>query len=477
MKTKSFMRELAALLIIVIAPMRFVAQTESATRSVPRYRLTDLGTLGGPEGTLSFAAQILNNRGMFAGQMDTALSDSYYPNFNPFIYSYAKPLVQHASLFRDGVLTDLAGPQNLQNSGASWVNGAGHAVGVEENGLIDPFTGYPEVEARLWRNGESVRLGSLGGHETLSVTINDRDQIAGFAANGVPDDLSFFGWGTQMRAFLWDKGTMFDLGTLGGPDAFAAYINDRGQVAGMSYTSYTANPDTGIPTLDPFLWENGVMTHLGSLGGTLTFVGGINNLGSVIGQGYLPGNTESHPILWKDGQTIDLGTFGGTDSEPNWLNSKDEVVGGSNLAGDVRHHGFLWRKGHLIDLGTIAGDKCSTAWSINSRSQVVGASGLCGIAVHAFLWENGKMFDLNRMIPEGVQLTYAVDINDRGEIACLGRTGGDEEHDIRLFLLSPIADGSEVSANAGTRLGTKVSPGALKVQQLRKTGSVRKYSD
>src|ERR1700742_673059 len=192
MKTKSLMRDLAAVLIIVIAPLWLFGQTESTTNLAPRYRLTDLRTLGGPEGTLSFSAQILNNRGMFAGQMDTALSDTYYPNFNPFIYPFAKPLVQHASLFRDGVLTDLAGPQNLQNSGAVWVNGAGHAVGVEENGLIDPFTGYPEVEARLWRNGEAVHLGSFGGHETLSVTINDRDQIAGFAANSVPDDLSFF---------------------------------------------------------------------------------------------------------------------------------------------------------------------------------------------------------------------------------------------------------------------------------------------
>ena len=87
------------------------------------------------------------------------------------------------------------------------------------------------------------------------------------------------------------------------------------------------------------------------------------------------------------------------------------------------------------------------------------------------------MFDLNRMIPEGVQLTYAVDINERGEIACLGRTGGDEEHDIRLFLLSPIAGAAEVSADAGARLVPKVSPGALKLQQLRKTGSARKFSD
>jgi hypothetical protein len=133
----------------------------SAQQASPRYKLTDLGTFGGPEGTLSFAVRILNDHGMFAGQMDTTLTDTYYPNFNPFIYPFPKPLVQHASLFRDGVLIDLSGSGSLQNGGAVWVNSAGHTVGGEENGLIDPSMGYPEVEGRLWRNGEIVPLGNL----------------------------------------------------------------------------------------------------------------------------------------------------------------------------------------------------------------------------------------------------------------------------------------------------------------------------
>jgi hypothetical protein len=48
---------------------------------------------------------------------------------------------------------------------------------------------------------------------------------------------------------------------------------------------------------------------------------------------------------------------------------------------------------------------------------------LIGIGEHAFLWEDGgPMVDLNSLIPAGssLQLTYAVAINDRGEIAGFG---------------------------------------------------------
>jgi hypothetical protein len=47
---------------------------------------------------------------------------------------------------------------------------------------------------------------------------------------------------------------------------------------------------------------------------------------------------------------------------------------------------------------------------------------LIDVGEHAFLWEGDSMIDLNALIPSGsrLKLTYAVAINDRGEIAGFG---------------------------------------------------------
>jgi probable HAF family extracellular repeat protein len=139
---------------------------------------------------------------------------------------------------------------------------------------------------------------------------------------------------TQTRGSSWQHGEMRDLGTMGGPDTWAVFVNDRGQ---------------GDQFVHAFLWNGEKLSDLGTLGGNYSFTRGINDAGEVTGPAWVPG---------------------------------DQVK-----------HGFLWKNGVMTDLGTLGGDPCSDALSVGSRGQVVGASqsaaGGCDEWTTAFLSENG----------------------------------------------------------------------------------------
>ena len=188
--------------------------------------------------------------------------------------------------------------------------------------------------------------------------MNDREQVVGMALNAVPDPFSLYGFtifgssnSTQTRAFLWEQNSgMQDLGTLGGSDAWAFFINERGQIAGNSYTNSTANPSSGFPTLDPFFFHQGKMLDIGTLGGVVGFVGALNNLGEVIGGSstaentaacYVPaaqsiefGNPGCDPFLWDRRKLIDLATRprGGSPLTADGINNLGEIVGAASAA-------------------------------------------------------------------------------------------------------------------------------------------------
>jgi len=425
-----------ALLVALAMPVSLAAQEHPTKHH--RYNITDLGTLGGPESYFGFVAQVLNSKGTFVGASDLNKLDPYFPNCANPRACYAG----HAARWDNGTLTDLGALPKGASSSAAWINTNGVAIGSSQNGVIDPLTGLPEGQAVRWdKAGHIHPLGTLGGNESFATAVNDNDWVVGAAANAIPDSHSLFGWGTQTRAFLWKSTTgMKDLGTLpGGTDAFAGNVNQSGQIAGTSYTNSTGSTE-------PFLWENGTMTGLGTLGGTVGGENYLNNKGQVVGQSNLANGT-THAFFWdKSTGMTDMGTLGGNYANALDLNDAGEVVGVSALATYPLYHAFLWKAGAMTDLGTVKGDTCSEAWAINSQGQVVGESRPhCGIAVHAFLWENGgPMVDLNTLVPpySQIQLIYAAAINDRGQIACLGLyvlgvTATDFEH---VFLLTPVAE-------------------------------------
>jgi uncharacterized membrane protein len=470
-----------ALLVALAMPASLAAQEHHARHH--KYSLVDIGTLGGPNFFFNFSGypnRLLGNNGTVTGGVDTSIVD-------PLCFNDPDCFTEHAFKWQEGALSDLGalpGGSDNNDSQAFWMNHRGQTVGVSTNGTVDPLLNYPFYRAVLWSDQGVIQdLGTLGGQYGVSQAINSRGQVVGVAANAIPDPYNLFDYvvfgifgGTQSRAFLWDKETgMQDLGTLGtGNNAFAEYINERGQIAGFSYTNTTPNPvptfDCGnghvVPTQDPFFWENGKMTDLGSFGGNCGVVRGFNNRGQVTGFSYLAGDVLYHPFRWdKKGGLKELGILGGNYGATYGINDAGDAVGWANEAGDVIFHAVLWPNGATTptDLGVTAGFSTSLAAAINSKGQIIGCltndpSGNCfPYDSDSFLWENGDMVDVNALVPPhpGILLSGSEGyINDQGEILLLGQL---DNGDVHAFLLTPCDDnhrdgeGWEERAEGATR--------------------------
>jgi probable HAF family extracellular repeat protein len=419
----------ASVLVAGSAPA--VARTGGEQKPAPRYGVIDVGTLGGAQSDAALPGRPITPSGAVIGLAETTIADESFPNANPF-FGDPSPVLAHAFTWRNGRITDLGALPGNNESMVFQVNASGVGAGASEDGTVDPLTGYPAMRAVLFARGRVLDLGTLdGGHESLALAINDRGQVAGFSSNDVLDPVSMFGWGTQVRSFIWERGVMRDLGTLGGPDAAMTTLNARGQIAGVSYTDATANPTTGTPTTHPFLWSDRRMRDLGTLGGTSSTVTGLNNRGQVAGASTLAGDASAHPFLWDGARLRDLCTLGGDHGEANFVDDAGRVVGFAGLPGGEIFHAFLWKHGAMRDLGNATSAPCSFAMVLNAAQQVVGGS--CqDDSPDALLWERGREYDLNALAPSTNHLQEAVAIDARGNIVSTGiRADGTR----RLFLL------------------------------------------
>ncbi len=450
------------LLVALVIPVSVGAQEQPVTpghKKPHRYRFVDLGTFGGPAAYLYGSdrvseVRILNEHGAVTGWATTSTLDPY----QDFCWD-GDCFLAHTFEWQDSVTTDLGALVDGANSDARWITNNGLISGDSENGELDPLNpGFPEIRAVLWKDGHIVDLGTLdGGYESVAHAVNSRGQVVGLSLNRTPDPNSmigsFYGIGFQQtRPFIWQNGVMQDLGTLGtGNNAIALLINERGQVAGDSYTSTDPSPfcfynNNVFPlTTGAFLWEKGKMTDLGGLGGTCTLASALNNQGQVAGWSNLAGDQAYHAFRWDPAthsHLRDLGTLGGTFSIAVAMNDTGDVVGAAARPGDQVVHATLWGRHGLVDLGTVGTDQCAEARSVNSSDQVVGISNPeCGSdEASAFLWEHeGPMIDLNAFVPpdSDLHLRAGATINDRGEIAAFAAT---PDGNRRTVLLIPCDD-------------------------------------
>lgn len=436
------------------------------------YKVIDLGTFGGPNSYLAGGPPFLNNQGTVVGEADTNLPDPFPP------FCIQNCLLDPAFAWQNGTLTNLGALAPGVDSFAFSINSLGQIVGLSENAAIDPLTGFPETRGVLWQNGGIIDLGTLGGNDSIANAINDQGQVVGGAINTTPDAFSIcnqpFGlYPTQVHAVRWQGRAIRDLGTLGGDDSCALFINDRGQIAGFSYTGTLPNATTGIPTQDPFLWQDDEMIDLGSLGGTIGSPNGLNRRGQIVGQSNLAGDATMHAFFWDHGVLTDLGTLGGDNSQAFGINDAGEVAGRADLPGSQSHHGARWKDGSVTDLGTFGGNPCTTANAINSQGQIVGDAGVCLVGGNGWLWEHGgPMVDLNMLaIPgSGIHVAGALQINDRGEIVAEGVLPNGDIHSVLLVPQGKCDDACEARIAEGQITPSVIPLNAMTRQRARFVG-------
>jgi probable HAF family extracellular repeat protein len=274
--------------------------------------------------------------------------------------------------------------------------------------------------------------GQVIGNEpqTGNVVILDSAGLHDLGALGDVDGVNNYGeiaghFSSDVKAFVYGAAGFQDLNTLipansGWQLQQAKGINDSRQITGYS----THNGEQRA-----YLYSNGSVTEIGTLGGNGSGGNAINNLGQIVGSAATV-SEDSHAFLYDPiGGMIDLGALGNGQSEAMSLNDHGHVVGYFSFDGNS--HAFLY-DGSMQDLGTINGDATSLALDINNSGQIVGLSDS-----RAMLYENNVMHDLNELIPNdsGWILRDARSINDAGQIVGRGELNGDQT----WFLLTPTS--------------------------------------
>lgn len=272
----------------------------------------------------------------------------------------------------------------------------------------NPTHTAPKQHSQELHHYAVITLGTLGGGFSSGNGLNSGGSVAG--ASLLPGD-------TTEHAFLWRQGVMTDLGTLGGPNSDAVEapnINNRDEVVGYSDTVF---PDPNDENFCAFI------TGFGNTANTCV------------------------PFIWSGGVMTSLPLLGGNNGIAMAVNNPGELGGvAENNIPDpnclpplvLHFEPVIWEGGTIRQLPTVAGDPDGYVNGINDNGEVVGFTGPC-FPVHAVFWgKGGEAIDLGNL--GGAINNIAFAINNREQVVGQSDLLGDDTHHAFLWQNGVMTD-------------------------------------
>jgi probable HAF family extracellular repeat protein len=285
---------------------------------------------------------------------------------------------------------------------------------------------------------QTYSLAQIGTLGSTPAAVNEAGQVTGSAV---------FAGGTH--GFFYSNGMLTDLGTLGGSTSQGTAINASGQIAGYSLT---ASGDTHA-----FLYSNGSMTDLGTLGGTSSQATALNTGGQIVGYSTTTGG-DTHAFLYSAGSMTDLGTLGGSSSQATAINDSGQITGSSSTAASIVLHPFLYSAGSITDLGPGPSNLASgSGTAINAAGQVTGYIGNSNHGTDAFLYGSGT---LTRLTNGTTFDSTGQAINSSGQVAVYYNDLFSAQH-AYLYTNGSLQFLGSLPVKAGIPVNTTSDPHAL----------------
>lgn len=276
----------------------------------------------------------------------------------------------------------------------------------------------------LYKRGKFTYLDGATGMVTVG-DISDDDVVVG-AAGTDPN-------GADLAPMVWRHEEITKLPGLGGDAGIAYAINEEGTIVGIA----SIEPgDLALVASRATVWRNNEAADLTTENGDYSEATDLNAEGLIVGE--IPRDGFSNAVLWRDGETIELGTLGGDRSSAAAINDRGQIVGESaKLPGRDASYPFLWQDDKMTELPALDAFPYAIAADLNDAGQIIGNAYDDTGSTTPVLWEGDEVYDLNTLLPaeSGVTITYAVAINEAGQILCIGIS--DNADGERTFLLTP----------------------------------------